>query len=354
MLYAKCAQNGINLTICAPKPDKIFALRKDSMDYPDIICEIGVIRVKMIGRQVNFFRLPSGVRFRDFDLVIMEQSLKNVQYIMLLFRRIKKTKIALWGHGKTIVKKKSKIEELTQLFLSKRADFFFSYTTQGRNYLVEKGYPKEKSVVLQNSNSSLDRLIRIENRQNQIGRNFDRKSVHCCFIGALEETKGIQLLLNSLPIIKAAIPDFEFTFIGDGPSRELVNAIVKNTDYVNWLGYKNQSDIDDISDNFALILNPGRVGLIAVDSLMLLLPIVTSNNGYHAPEYEYIKDNGTSIAVHGNFRDYAGAVIGLLEHPKKIQRMREAASSMRVKYTIEVMVENFVTGINSSLYPGKN
>jgi glycosyltransferase involved in cell wall biosynthesis len=240
------------------------------------------------------------------------------------------------------------------LFLSKRADFFFSYTTQGRNYLVEKGYPKEKSVVLQNSNSSLDRLIRIENKQNQIARNFNNKNVHCCFIGAIEETKGIQFLLNSLPIIKEAIPDFKFTFIGDGPSRELVNAIVKSTDYVNWLGYKNQSDIDDISDSFALILNPGRVGLIAVDSLMLLLPIVTSNNGYHAPEYEYIKNSGTSIAVHGNFRDYASAVIDLLEHPKRIQKMREAASSIREKYTIEVMVENFVKGINSCLYPGKS
>jgi glycosyltransferase involved in cell wall biosynthesis len=344
----------MNLTICAPKPDKIFALRKDSMDYPDIICEIGVIRVKVMGRQVNFFRLPSGVRFRDFDLVIIEQSLKNVQYIMLLFWSIKKTKIALWGHGKTIVKKKSKIEEFIQLFLSKRADFFFSYTKEGKKYLVEKGYPKEKSVVLQNSNSSLDRLIRIENKQNQIARNFNNKNVHCCFIGAIEETKGIQFLLNSLPIIKEAIPDFEFTFIGDGPSRELVYEIVKSTDYVNWLGYKNQGDIDDISDNFSLILNPGRVGLIAVDSLMLLLPIVTSHNSYHAPEYEYIKDNGTSIAVNGNFRDYATAIICLLQNPEKIQTMREVASTIRVNYTVEVMVENFVKGINSCLYPGKS
>jgi len=273
---------------------------------------------------------------------------------MLLFRRIKKTKIALWGHGKTIVKKKSKIEELIQLFLSKRADFFFSYTIQGRNYLVEKGYPNEKSVILQNSNSSLNRLIRIERRQNQIGHNFDRNSFHCCFIGAIEESKGIRLLLRSLPIIKAAIPEFEFTFIGDGPSRELVNSIVESTDYVNWIGYKNQNAIDDISDNFSLILNPGRVGLIAVDSLMMLLPIVTCHNSYHAPEYEYIKNNGTSIAVNGTFQDYALAVIDLLEHPKKIQMMREAALNLRVKYTVEVMVENFVRGINSCLHPNKH
>jgi len=354
MLYAKCIQNGIGLTICAAKPDKTFALRKDAIDYPAFICKISVIRLKMFGRQVHFFRLPHGMRFNSFDLVIMEQSLKNLQYIILLFQRMKKTKIALWGHGKTIVKKKSKIEASILLFLSKRADFFFSYTAEGRNYLVGKGYAEHKSVVLQNSHSSLDRLIRIENKQKQIMRSLKSKSYHCCFIGAIEESKGIQFLLDSLPIIKEAIPNFEFTFIGDGPSQKLVTDMVRSTDYVNWLGYRNQSDIDEISHTFSLILNPGRVGLIAVDSLILLLPIVTLRNSYHAPEYEYIKDNGTSIAVGGSFRDYACEVIHLLENPEKIQKMCELSSTIRVNYTLEVMVENFIKGIIACLSVDKN
>ena len=345
MLDTRCEENNWELTVFAPKPDKLFQLRRDASTDFVVVHEIRVFRFQMIGRQINYFILPRGTRFADYDLVIMEQTLKNIQYPILLLRHFKKTKIALWGHGKTVVKKKSKFEEKLQLFLSKRADFFFSYTNLGARYLIENGFPKNNSIVLKNSNSSVERIRNIDSKRTGHKVKPESNGFHCCFIGALEETKGLNFLIEALPLIKQALPNFKFTFIGDGPARNLITDFVKSNRYVSWLGFRNQSKIDDICRDYSLILNPGRVGLIAVDSLFLLLPIVTLRDAQHAPEYEYIQGNGTSVEVSGTPRDYALEVIRLLNSPEEMKRMQDLSKSLREKHTLEVMVQNFTKGI---------
>jgi glycosyltransferase involved in cell wall biosynthesis len=153
------------------------------------------------------------------------------------------------------------------------------------------------------------------------------------------------VLIQALPIIKQSVPDFQFTFIGDGPEGKRVSEIALNSEYIQFLGFKNQQEIDKISNQFSLILNPGRVGLIAVDSLMLKIPIVTMHDSYHAPEYEYIKGNSASISVSGNAIDYAYAVINLLNNKVDLQNMRSVCAEVRDYYTIENMVNNFKDGI---------
>ena len=349
MLETSCKENAVELKIFAPKPDKVFRLRGDAPFDAGVVREIKAYRLKVMGKQVEYFRFPRGVKITDFDLVIMEQTLKNIQYPLFLIQFLRKTKIALWGHGKTVVKRKSKAEEFLQLFLSKRADFFFSYTTSGAKYLSENGFPKNKLIVLQNSNSSTERINQINLIRNGVKTRPKQNRFHCCFIGALDETKGIRFLIKALPIIKQALPDFEFTFIGDGPAKKLIIDFTQANSYVSWLGFRNQSELDQICQEYSLILNPGRVGLIAVDSLFLLLPIVTIYGAYHAPEYEYIQNNGTSVEVNGTFEDFALEVIRLLNNPVELEKMQELASALRGRYTLEVMVKNFTTGIELCL-----
>jgi glycosyltransferase involved in cell wall biosynthesis len=350
LLRDECLKNGLELTIYAPRPDQDFSLRKDSSSGLEFIHEIGISRFKLLNRQLDFYRYPQNRRISDFDVVIMEQTLKNVQYPLALLRRLPKTKIALWGHGRTVVKEKSRFEKWLQLALSKRADFIFTYTSAGRDYLLENGFPESKIVALRNTNSSSARLEKIKKYESE--KSLKVSNFHCCFIGAMESSKGLDMLFQALPIIKKSVPNFRFTFIGDGPDGKKVSELAKNSDYIEWLGFKNQDEIDYIKDQFSLILNPGRVGLIAVDSLMLQLPIVTMSNGFHAPEYEYIKENATSLSVSGSANEYALAVINLLNNPEDLQRMRTSCSVERENYTFDVMVSNFKDGIFKVLNQG--
>jgi glycosyltransferase involved in cell wall biosynthesis len=333
------------LIIFAPTPDGEFSLRNDSASSLPFIYEVGVNRFKIFNRQVDFYRYPLNFKISDFDLVIMEQTLKNIQYPLSLLRKLPKTKIALWGHGRTIVKKKSKFEQWLQLELSKRADFIFTYTLSGKEYLIKNHYPKSRVLALQNTNSSKSRLEKIKMRERSDTSSIEGKRFNCCFVGALESSKGLDILFEALPIIKAELPNFRFTFIGDGPYCNRVSEFASNSNYVKWLGFKNQEELDQISNQFSLILNPGRVGLIAVDSLMLLIPIVTLRESYHAPEYEYIRENDASLAIAGSAKDYASGVIELLMSPVNIQRMRAICSAERDNYTLESTVLNFVGGL---------
>lgn len=343
LLRDECLRNGLELTIFAPRPDQDFSLRKDLSSGLEFVHEIGISRFKLFKRQLDFYRYPQNFRFSDFDVVIMEQTLKNVQYPLALLRSLPKTKIALWGHGRTVVKDKSRFEKWLQLALSKRADFIFTYTSAGRDYLLENGFPKSKIVALRNTNSSSARLEKIKKYESE--KSLKVSNFHCCFIGAMENSKGLDILIQTLPIIKQSVPNFCFTFIGDGPDGKRISELAKNSDYIDWLGFKNQDEIDYMAGQFSLILNPGRVGLIAVDSLMLCLPIVTMSNGFHAPEYEYIKEKASSLSVSGSAKEYALAVINLLNNPEYIQRMRTACSVERENYTFDVMVSNFKDGI---------
>jgi glycosyltransferase involved in cell wall biosynthesis len=344
-LHQSCLLNGLDLTIFAPKPDKEFSLRKDSISGLPFIKEVAVIRFRILNRQIDFYRYPTDFNLMEFDVVIMEQTLKNVQYPFRVLLKSNKTKIALWGHGRTIVKEKSKFEQWLQLVLSKRADFIFTYTSSGREYLMQNQYPSRRVVALQNTNSTKMRLDKIKIQESSAADSIEGKDFRCCFIGALESSKGLSILFEALPIIKAALPKFQFTFIGDGPDSVHVSEFASSSDYIKWLGFKNQEEIDQISHQFSLILNPGRVGLIAVDSLMLLLPIVTLGESFHAPEYEYIAENDASMTVFGSAQDYARCVVDLLSRPEEIQKMRAICSVERENYTLESMVLKFTDGL---------
>ncbi len=354
LLFETCQKKNIELTIYAPKPERKVRRKNDEVIDLPFVQGVSIFRIGIFSRRLDYYIHPRKVKNTDFDLIIMEQTLKNIQLPFLLLRNMGDTKIALWGHGKTIVKMKSRLEKWLQLALSMRADFFFSYTASGKEYLVSNGFQEKRIVALQNTNSSQERLFRIKEFEGRNLHSHNSEMFHCCFVGALEESKGLKALIATLPLIKASIPDFRFTFIGDGSDRELITELVRTSDYVEWWGHKKQEDLDSIYTNFSLILNPGRVGLVAVDSLMLQLPIVTMSNSLHAPEYEYIRDNGSSIAVDGNIPEYASKVIELLQNPKLIQEMREVCSRERDLYTVEKMVENFTSGLTCILSEGSD
>jgi glycosyltransferase involved in cell wall biosynthesis len=265
----------------------------------------------------------------------------------LIFRR---KKVIFWGHSRTYTKLKSKLEEKFKLFIAHRAAFYLVYTKEGRDFLVRKGMPSGKIQIVNNStdigrfkiNRGIDRSFELDKSQLVIGLS---KPPTCIFLGSLIEDKKLEFLFNSVNKIKESLPDFQFTFIGDGSEGKKVSEVALSSDYIQFLGFKNQEEIDKISNQFSLILNPGRMGLIAVDSLMLKLPIVTLRDSYHAPEYEYIKGNFASVSVSGSVKDYANAVINLLNSKEDLQKMRYVCAEVREHYTFEIMVRNFKNGI---------
>jgi hypothetical protein len=104
-----------------------------------------------------------------------------------------------------------------------------------------------------------------------------------------------------------------------------------------------------LSLNAKLILNPGRVGLISVDSLTMGVPIVTTTYKYHAPEFEYLIHDRNCLVTKENIQNYAEIVITTLQDAKKLETLSQNCIEDSKIYSVEKMALNFHSGVLTTL-----
>ena len=85
-----------------------------------------------------------------------------------------------------------------------------------------------------------------------------------------------------------------------------------------------------------LLLNPGRVGLVAVDALALGLPVLTTGAARHAPEIEYLREGADLRTVPATAELLAEAWLDLAA------TRPEARSASRTLPTVEAAAEQIV------------
>ena len=97
-------------------------------------------------------------------------------------------------------------------------------------------------------------------------------------------------------------------------------------------------------------MNPGRVGLIAVDSMAMGTPIITRKlAGTHAPEIEYL-DNPKSILIAENdLDDYVTKSVLLLNNPQMKREMSNILSELSLSFSAEEMARNFHLAVKANL-----
>jgi glycosyltransferase involved in cell wall biosynthesis len=100
-----------------------------------------------------------------------------------------------------------------------------------------------------------------------------------------------------------------------------------------------------------LLLMPGGVGLVVLDSFALGVPMVTTDTRMHGPEIDYLEDgrNGILIECGESVETYADGVVGLLQDEGCLERLREGALAAAADHTIEKMARNFATGVTNAL-----
>ena len=99
-----------------------------------------------------------------------------------------------------------------------------------------------------------------------------------------------------------------------------------------------------VADVLAL---PSSIGLVAVDSLLSGVPIVTRDNSTHGPENDYLEDGVTSIWMRADSdaSEYALALVDLLEAPARLATMRQECLREAPKYSLDLTVDAFVEGV---------
>lgn len=305
------------------------------------------IVINVLGREILIQKFPL---FRDsVDLVICEHALRNLRIDFWSFFR-KPRKLAFWGHGKTRTKEISPLETYLKKRMLKKADWYFAYTKSGAEYIVANGYPGIKVTCLLNSTDTRQLLREIDSITLDEMKSFKaslsiRSEPVGVYIGALNKSKRLDFLIEASIIIKQEVTDFRLLIFGEGSSISLVQSAASKYPFISYGGAANLRTKALIAEFASVILMPGRVGLISVDSMVMGLPIATTNWNYHAPEFDYLTHGHNAFITENDPKSYAHGVIKLFRDSRLLESLKNNCKDESRLYSIENMVDKFHAGV---------
>ena len=337
--------------IVKSKKSTIQTLTKSKKEVSAYYQELNTKEIKLLGKSIYVQRDTPEIYFAD--LIITEYAIHNL--ITFKWAFYKKPKLlALWGHGKTYTKRNTFFEEWFKTKLVNHVHWFFGYTSKGVESVVINGFDQNRTTVVQNSvdTNKLKELVssvtndQVKQYKNQHGIKNGNVGI---FIGSLNKTKRINFLIKSSIKVKAKIPDFQLLIYGLGSDKQKILKASKKFPHIKYCGEANLEAKAIVSKFAQLIIMPGRVGLIAVDSFALGLPIITTEWRWHAPEVEYLVSGKNSLICENSLEKFSNGIIELLNNKKTLELMKYQCLLESNNYSIEKMAKNFHSGVIDAL-----
>jgi hypothetical protein len=106
---------------------------------------------------------------------------------------------------------------------------------------------------------------------------------------------------------------------------------------LGYAGAKEKALINQVSE---AILNPGRIGLVAVECMAMGISILTTDWKLHGPEFEYLTEGENVFTSADDPTRFADLVVKHIQEPGNSRRPQ------RKPYpSLEGMVTNFADGV---------
>jgi hypothetical protein len=167
------------------------------------------------------------------------------------------------------------------------------------------------------------------------------------YIGSTDSSKKIDFLLDACQLVHNETPSFKLRFFTSSPMSDQLSRRIARMPFVENCGKADNESFGDIASTGHFILCPGRVGLIAVDSMHLVLPIITTSWKYHAPEMEYLEVGKDILVSQESVLEYSRLILNIVSGKIQLNSFRKSLVDKSYIYTIENMVSNFHNGVAS-------
>jgi glycosyltransferase involved in cell wall biosynthesis len=341
---------GVKFEVLHGSPQGDQAMRADSVTAPYAI-EVPT-RIVRVGSGGSLRWKAVVRRTSRSDLTIVELAAGAVEALILCAGRPRRT--ALWGHGYAAVSRANRFDTGIEGWMMRRAQHLFLYTERGAAAAERAGTPRRRITVLDNTIDTqpiidaADGLDGLESRR-RLGLGDHGGGPVGAFIGGLDQSKRIGFLLATVDRLQQFVPTFTVVVAGDGALRSFVEAAAASRPWMHYVGPIDEAGKGALANVADVLLNPGRVGLIAVDSFAMAVPIVTTRRPFHAPELDYLEDGRTAVFTADTVDAYASAVAELLHDDERRRRMADACRSQRSRFGIDAMADRFVDGVSISL-----
>lgn len=315
-------------------------------------------RLIRVPRMPALYWQPCLRRVAKANLVIVEQASKLlINYVLLMKQRLGGCPVAFWGHGKNFQSHcGSRAGEVIKRRSSTLAHWWFAYNQLSADTVAALGYPRRRITVVNNSidtrtisraRAGLSEAVGREMRES-IGLRTSNVGLYC---GAIYREKRLPFLIEAAHHIRMVIPDFELLVLGAGPEDQEARRAAADAPWIHYIGAKFGEDRIPYFLSSKVMLLPGLVGLAIVDSFALQVPLVTTSVTYHSPEINYLIDGENGVLLPGETtpKDYASAVVSILQDEDQLAVLRKGCETAASIYTLEAMVERFAQGVVGAL-----
>jgi glycosyltransferase involved in cell wall biosynthesis len=341
------ARLGITIDVFHGPPPPEWNKRGDAV-AADYATELPT-RFIRVGRRALTFKSVAPLREAGaYDLIVLEQAVRNLETYKLLFSDPKQ-KFAFWGHGKSYTQSSGVLQSWVKQRLTQRGKWFFAYTNGGARAVRAGGFSGTNITVVENSIDSrelADQAASISiDEVKQFSEKYDLGDHTALFIGGIDEAKRIPFLLEAGSFAHQLDDRFRLVIAGGGAQEEMVIRASEKYHWLKYVGKVHGRDKALVMKSCSVLAMPGRVGLVAVDSFAVGRPIVTTNWPYHAPEYEYLRPGIDSIITQDTVSIYGQALVDLLSDRAQLTSLQSGCLESQSRYTIKNMADNFLAGL---------
>lgn len=274
-----------------------------------------------ISPEIEIFKWPSKRPIKWIDFIFINSKLTRYRPIIMIsnFGAVNlfllsgfifgvKHRIA-WAHSISTAFPTKKLLQLRKKYIYKLATRLFANSKAMKLDLVENfGVPETKVEVV--FNAVKDPVMKVEKV----------KSYKIVFVGRIHPSKGIETLIEALPLVKMEFPEIELSVVGGNLDGEEIKShtrraeelqILKN---ISFLGNQTKQNVLKEFSEAYLSVVPSLMeafGFVVIESFSVKTPVIGSRTSGIA---EIIRDGKDGFLFEpGNSRDLATKIIRLLK-----------------------------------------
>lgn len=261
-------------------------------------------------------------KYSQYLMMGHSRNLSTFAFVLIKRFFYPKKKVYLWTHG--FYGKETLFEKVWKKLFLGSADGLFVYGDYACKIMKEQyGFKPEVLHTIHNSlNYDMQLKLRDEITRSSIFYDyFENQNPVIIFIGRLTEVKKLEMLVDAIYSLKSRGEFYNLVFIGDGPKRQYLEALVSKLDVNNQVWFYGACYDENINAelifNADLCVAPGNIGLTSIHVLMFGCPAISHGNfAYQMPEFEAIKEGITGSFFEMDNQESLNAAISNWFHTK--------------------------------------
>ncbi len=225
----------------------------------------------------------------------------------------------------------------------RRLDRIVAVSNHTKRELVQKkDVAPEQVVVVPNGIEVAAYTNMMERREARGALGLSNEALVVGLVGRLHDLKGVDLMIEAVPLIKAQVPRLQLVLIGIGPEEKALRQLAEErdaSDVVRFAGYR--SDARRFMSALDVLALPSRDEanpLSLLEAMACRKPVVAARVG-GVPEV--VVDGVTGLLVPPeNVPALAEAVVRLLKDPERMKAMGEAGRErVQIHFSEDAMLE---------------